>query len=90
MAVRRLVERPPANQAGIYPIDVFVTVYGNDCFGFPLPQLPDTVSFYFLDVQYAVGVESPPVNAIRNIYPNPASEQLSFDFYANKKASELV
>ncbi len=69
------------NQVGIYPIKVFVSVYTNDCYTFPLPTQVDTVDFYFLDIQNpsSVGNEIDKHNiTVKNLFPNPASDFISF------------
>jgi hypothetical protein len=75
------------SQVGIHPLDVFVTIYTNDCYGFELPPQNDTVSFYYLDVQFATGMESihPSVPfTIGDCFPNPASSQVSIPYYLER------
>ena len=75
------------SQVGIHPLDVFVTIYTNDCYGFELPPQNDTVSFYYLDVQFATGEESlqsSQLFAMGDCYPNPSSSQVSLPFYLKK------
>jgi len=73
-----------ASQVGIYPLNVFVTVYTNDCFGFSLPPQIDTVTFYYLDIEFATGqqeISSSNIISFGECYPNPSSIQTTIPFY---------
>lgn len=74
---------PAESQIGIHPLDVFVTIYVNDCYGFALPPQVDTVSFYYIDIQPATGIDEQDKSAISTIscYPNPANGTAELLFY---------
>ena len=81
-----------SNQAGIYPLNVFVSVYTNDCSGFSLPQQVDTVAFYFLDIQFAQGIPSLPANdfSIGSCYPNPSVGSVILPLYARQSSDVVI
>ena len=65
-------------EVGYHPLNVFVTTYVSDTFGTPVGGFPDTIEFYFLDVQFATeaGAGSAPVWSIGDFYPNPSSDKI--------------
>lgn len=69
-----IIGTPDESQIGIHPLEVFVTIYVNDCYGFALPPQVDTVSFYYIDIQPATATGEPDKSAFSIItcYPNPA------------------
>lgn len=74
---------PTAADLGIHPLNVFVSIYTNDCYGFSLPPQPDTVSFYYIDVQQSLGVPLvSPANdfTIGKCFPNPASYMITIPY----------
>lgn len=76
------------SQVGIYPLEVFVTIYVNDCYGLSLPPQVDTVSFYYLDVQPATGISEWSIqHAAVTCYPNPSSGKTEISFQASQKGS---
>src|SRR5207248_3316516 len=69
---------------GIYPLDVFITIYTNDCYGFSLPPQVDTVTFYYIDVEEPSGINDFAVNndfSLGKIFPNPVSNEVTIPFY---------
>ncbi|MCS6917600.1 MAG: T9SS type A sorting domain-containing protein [Chitinophagales bacterium] len=66
------------DQVGIYPLQVFVTIYVNDCYSFSLPATPDTITFFYLQVLPQSGAE--PFREIAEglglPYPNPSNGRL--------------
>lgn len=80
---------PDESQIGIHPLDVFVTVYVNDCYGFSLPPQVDTVSFYYIDVQPATGFDEvlDQLLSVANCFPNPAFTKTQLSFYQRKAGS---
>lgn len=66
------------DQAGTYPLLVFVTVYVNDCYGFPLPGQVDTVTFFFLQVMGAQQADAPVSagHALGLLFPNPGRDEV--------------
>ena len=80
------------SQIGIYPLEVFITIYTNDCYGFALPPMVDTVSFYYLDIQEATGVNSMNDNPRSSVkcFPNPASTKTAISFYSEQSAEVVI
>lgn len=82
-----------AGEVGIHPLQVFVTTYVSDTFGTSIGGFPDTIDFYFMDVQFATGLQ--PVNGgtweLGTIFPNPANDQVGVSIHAPVAGSvELV
>lgn len=71
-------------EVGYHPLNVFVTTYVSDTFGTPVGGFPDTIEFYFLDVQFATGVgaAAAPVWSIGDFYPNPSNDKICVPFTA--------
>ncbi len=70
------------DEAGYHPLNVYVTTYVSDTFGTPVGGFPDTIDFYFLDVQFATGVAdaAPLTWNMGAFYPNPSDEELFIPF----------
>ena len=74
-------------QIGIYPLDVFVTVYTNDCYTFALPPQSDTVSIYYLQVDQGLGMEEAQTTndfSLGACFPNPVSAIASVPYFLQK------
>jgi hypothetical protein len=82
---------PEESQIGIHPLDVFITIYVNDCYGFSLPPQVDTVSFYYIDVQPATGLGevSNQLHSGVSCFPNPAFVRTQLSFYL-REAGGLI
>ncbi|MCS6990747.1 MAG: T9SS type A sorting domain-containing protein [Chitinophagales bacterium] len=79
------------NQIGIHPLQVFVTIYVNDCYTFSLPPTPDTITFFFLQV--LPQSTTPPVHdvieGLGTPYPNPAHTYIHIPFTLKSAAPAL-
>lgn len=78
---------------GIYPLNVFVTIYTNDCYGFALPPTVDTVTIYYIDVQEPSGMtDFAPENvfSLGKIFPNPVRSEVSVPYYLPVSGEALI
>ncbi|HYV93999.1 MAG TPA: T9SS type A sorting domain-containing protein [Chitinophagales bacterium] len=71
---------------GIYPLNVFVTIYVNDCDSIPfaLPAQVDTITFYYIDVQEPSGMADFAIEnvfSLGKIFPNPTMSDVTIPFY---------
>jgi hypothetical protein len=74
-------------QGGFYPLEVFVTIYTNDCYTFALPPQYDTVTFYYLEVEEGLGMgDASPANdfSLGTSFPNPVSDIANIPYFLQK------
>jgi len=82
-----------AQGTGIFPLEVFVTAYANDCFGFSLPAAVDTVTFYFIDVQEPAAIQELSPGSMfymGRCFPNPAGKEVSIPYYLPATGDVLI
>lgn len=67
-----------ASEVGIHPLKVYVITYVSDTFGTPVGGFPDSIDFYFMNVQLPSGVEQVATDklVVGEIYPNPSDDKI--------------
>jgi len=78
---------------GIYPLNVFITIYTDDCYGFSLPPQVDTVTFYSIVVEEPSGSNEFSVKndfSLGEIFPNPATNEANIPFYLSSSETVLI
>lgn len=81
-----------ASDVGIHPLKVYVTTFVSDTFGTPVGGFPDSIDFYFLDVQLQSAVQHPDAGSwsISHTYPNPAGDLAGISIRAPVDGSMMV
>lgn len=67
------------DEAGYHQLKVYVTTFVSDTFGTSIGGVPDSITFYFLDIQFATGIEEIGEGGwkLSSLFPNPANDQLT-------------
>jgi len=65
-----------AADVGIHPLKVYVTTFVSDTFGTTVGGFPDSIDFYFLDIQIQSAVQETGMEnwSVGAVYPNPAGD----------------
>lgn len=81
-----------ASDVGIHPLKVYVTTFVSDTFGTPVGGFPDSIDFYFLDIQIQSAVQEPGTEkwSVGTVYPNPAGDIAGIPIHSTVPGELLV
>jgi hypothetical protein len=81
-----------AADVGIHPLKVYVTTFVSDTFGTTVGGFPDSIDFYFLDIQIQSAVQETGIEnwSVGAVYPNPAGDMAGIPIHSTVPGELVV